>query len=299
MHLTQLQKAWDHENQSLGKLTNKMGMFWSTERGKVHSSSELNEDSGELAQEDSDSNCDEIFYESVDNVSSLHGDLAPQNLSADSAVVNSCSNMKKQHETSTVAVEAKGEIRTTYHQQEVKIPDSSVYKIRDLSNFNAEASRNSRIATGECEEEDTKKWTSVSCRDLPLLEEEDQVMECSNFSLPVISKKKVFRDRHFKSVSDPQMLASVDSSQELKPDIPRACSWQVDVECFKSKKRKKPPKKYLRAKEQELQYDDSKKRSATRDKQELQLYTKSCQVSSEMATQEMMARRKVFDLRRW
>jgi len=221
-----------------------MGLFWSTERGKVHSSSELNEDSGELAQEDSDSNCDEIFYESVDNVSSLHGDLAPQNLSlpADSAVVNSRS-MKKQQETSTVAVEAKGEIRTTYHQQEVKIPDSSVYKIRDLSNFNAEASRNSRIATGECEEEDTKKWTSVSCRDLPLLEEEDQVMECSNFSLPVISEKKVFRDRHFKSVSDPQMLASVDSSQELRPDIPRSCSWQVDVECFKSKKRKKPPKK--------------------------------------------------------
>ena len=298
MHLTQLQKAWDHENHSLGKLTNKMGLLWSTERGKVHSSSELNEDSGELEQEDGDSNCDEIFYESVDNVSSLHGDLAPQNLSADSAVVNSCS-MKEPHETSTVAVEAKGEIRTTYHQQEVKIPDSSVYKIRDLSNFNAEASRNSRIATGECEEEDTKKWTCVSCRDLPLLEEEDQVMECSNFSLPVISEKKVFRDRHFKSVSDPQMLASVDSSQELKPDIPRSCSWQVDVECFKSKKRKKPPKKYLRAKEQELQYDDSNKRSATRDKQELQLYTKSCLASSGMATQEMMARRKVLDIRRW
>lgn len=93
------------------------------------------------------------------------------------------------------------------------------------------------------------------------------------------------------------MFVSVDSSQQLKPEIPRSCSWQVDVDCFKSKKRKKPPKKYQRAKEQDLQYDDVNKRSATRDKQEL--FTESYLASSEIATQEMMARRKVLDLRRW
>lgn len=93
------------------------------------------------------------------------------------------------------------------------------------------------------------------------------------------------------------MFASVNSSQELKPDVPRSCSWQVDVDCFKSKKRRKPPKKYLRTKEQDLQSNDGNKRSGTTDKQEL--YTGSYLTFSEMATQEMMARRKVLDLRRW
>ena len=278
-----------------------MGSIWSTERGKIHSSSELNEERGELAKEDSESNCEDIFYETVDNVSSSNGDLSPQKLSDDSE--NSCIKEPHVHKTSTILGETKGEISFTYHQQEEKIPDSVVYeKSSDLSNYNTEASRDSRIATEECKEQDTKtkKWTSVSRRDLPLLEEEDdQVLECSNFSLPVIAEEKVFRERHFKSISDPQMFASVNSSQELKPDIPRSCSWQVDIDCFKSKKRKKPPKKYLRARdlEQDLQNEDTNKRSATRDKQEL--HTESYLASSEMATQEMMARRKVLDLRRW
>ena len=277
-----------------------MGSIWSAERVRIHSSSELNEERRELALEDSDSNCEEIFFETVDNVSSSNGDLTLQKLLTDSE--NSCT--KERHETRlnicTTEGEVKGEISFTYHQQEEKIPDSAVYEISsDLSNFNTEASRNSRIANGECEEEDTKtkKWASVSCRGLPLLEEEDQVMECSNFSLPVISEEKVFRERHFKSISDPQMFASVDSSEEIKPDIPRSCSWQVDVDCFKSKKRKKPPKKYLRAKERDLEQDDANKRPTTRDKQEL--YTESYLVSAELVTQEMMARRKVLDLRRW
>ena len=276
-----------------------MGSIWSNERGKIHSSSELNDERGELAQEDSDSNCEETFYETADNVSSSNGDLALQKLSAETQ--NSCT--KEPHETSTTGDEAKGEIISfAYHQQEEKIPDSAVHdKCSDLSN--TEASGDSRIATEECEEKDTKteKWTSVSCRDLPLLEEEDQVLECSNFSLPLISEEKVFREKHFKSISDPQMVTSVDFSQELKPDIPRSCSWQVDVDCFKSKKRKKPPKKYLKAKDKELQYGDVSKKisatSATRDKQEL--FTESYLACSEMANQEMMARRKVLDLRRW
>jgi len=278
-----------------------MGSIWSTERGKIHSSSELNEERGELAKEDSESNCEDIFYETVDNVSSSNGDLSPQKLSDDSE--NSCIKEPHVHKTSTILGETEGEISFTYRQQEEKIPDSVVYeKSSDLSNYNTEASRDSHIATEECKEQDTKtkKWTSVSRRDLPLLEEEDdQVLECSNFSLPVIAEEKVFRERHFKSISDPQMFASVNSSQELKPDIPRSCSWQVDIDCFKSKKRKKPPKKYLRARdlEQDLQNEDTNKRSATRDKQEL--HTESYLASSEMATQEMMARRKVLDLRRW
>lgn len=276
-----------------------MGSIWSTERGKIHSSSELNEERGELAKEDSESNCEEIFYETVDNISPTNGDLPQQKLSADSE--NSC--LKEPHETtcSTLFGEAKDEIGFACHQQEEKISDSLAYEISsDLSNDNTEASRDSRIATEECKEKDTKtkKLTGVSYRDLPLLED-DQVLECSNFSLPVIAEEKVFRERHFKSISDPQMFTSGDPSLELKPDIPRSCSWQVDVDCFKSKKRKKPPKKYLRAREQDLQNGDASKRSATRDKQELHVYTESYLASSEMATQEMMARRKVLDLRRW
>lgn len=297
MHLKQLQKARDHEKHSEEKLT-RMGLIWSiTERGKIHNSSELNEERGELTQGDSDSNPEEIFYETVDNVSSSNGDLA-QNIQKLAETENSLT--KESYETSTTAGEVN--LISLYHQQKEKISESAVYETSStLSNFNTEALKDCLIATEECQEKDSKTtkwpWTNVSCRDLPLLEEEDQVVECSNFSLPLISEEKVFREKHFKSTSDPQMFVSVDSSQQLKPEIPRSCSWQVDVDCFKSKKRKKPPKKYQRAKEQDLQYDDVNKRSATRDKQEL--FTESYLASSKIATQEMMARRKVLDLRRW
>ena len=275
-----------------------MGSIWSSEQGKIHSSSDLNEEREELAQEDSDSNCEEIFYETVDNVSSSDSDLTQQKLSAETQ--NSSAREPHEISTCTTGEEAKGEISFTYHQQEEKISDSAVNeKCSDRTNNNTKALGDFRIATEECEEKDmkTKKKTNVSCRDLPLLEEEDQVLKCSNFSLPLISEEKVFREKQFKSISDPQMFASVDFSQELKPDIPRSCSWQVDVDCFKSKKREKPPKKYLKAKDQELQHGVVNKKSATRDKQEL--FTESYLASSEMATQEMMCRRKVLDLRRW
>lgn len=129
-----------------------MGSIWSSERGQIHSNSDFNEERGELTQEDSDSNSEEIFYETADNVSSSNGDFALQKLSAETQ--NSCTN--DPHETGTTGGEAKGEISFAYHQQEEKISDSGVCeKCSDLSNNNTEAWRDSRIATEECEEKAT------------------------------------------------------------------------------------------------------------------------------------------------
>ncbi|KAL9965927.1 hypothetical protein ACROYT_G029794 [Oculina patagonica] len=270
-----------------------MGLIWSTERGKIHNSSQLNEEKGELTQDDSDSDCEEIFFEAVDNVPS-NGDLVLQDLDTK----NSC--VKESYE---ITCNATYEESSTVCEPEQKIPESAVHEITsNINNFNAGTSRVSFIATEECKEKDFKseKWlTNSSWKVPPLLREEDQVMECSTFSLPLISEEKVFRGKHVKSISDPQMFESVNFSHQAKPEIPRSCSWQVDVDCFKPKKRKKPPKKYLRDKEHDFQddNDDTKHRTAASNKQDL--YKGSSLTSMETVTQEMMAGRKVLDLRRW
>ena len=60
-----------------------MGLIWSTVHGKVQNNSQLNEEkevSEELTQDDSDTNSDEIFFETVDIVSSQKDDLVVQEL---------------------------------------------------------------------------------------------------------------------------------------------------------------------------------------------------------------------------
>lgn len=272
-----------------------MGSIWSTERGKIHSSSQLNEERGELTQDDSDSNCEEIFYETVDNVSSTNGETVLQEFETE----NNC--IKESNETTCNTT---CEVSSTVCKPEQKIPDLELGITSNINtgNSNTGTSKDSLLATEECEEKDqlpkNEKWTNSSWRVSPLLKEEDRVMECSTFSLPLILEEKVFRGNQVKSTSegsDPE----INSSHQVKPEIRRSCSWQVDVDCFKPKKRKKPPKKYLRDKERNFQDDDNdtSHRSAASDKQEV--YMESCLTSTEIVTQEMMARRKVLDLRRW
>lgn len=271
-----------------------MGTIWSsTERGRVHNSSQLNEERGDrLTQEDTDSNCEEIFYETVGNVSS-NDILVVQELETE---IRCTKKSNESSETQTCIKLATAE--EVCCQQEEKIPQADVHRITNtnVNNFNTEASRSSPSVSEKCEEDtlstkiNIEKWANSShrARD-PLLVKEE--VECSTFSLPLISEEKVFSGKHVKSMSDPEMFAS---------DIPPSCSWQVDVDCFKSKKRnRKPPKKYLKAKEHDLQadYNDANRRSASTDKRKL--YTESCLASKEIATQEMMAGRKVLDLRRW
>lgn len=290
-----------HENVELWKFEScsrkisKMGLIWSTERGKIHNSSQLNEEKGELTQDDSDSDCEEIFYETVDNLSS-NGDSVLQELETK----NSC--VKASYQI-TCKLNTICEVSSTVCEPEQKSTESAVHEITsNINNFNTGTLRDSLLATEECEQKDTKsgKWrTNSSWKVPPLHEEKDQVMECSTFSLPLITEEKVFQGKHIKSTSDPQMFESVNSSHQVKPEIPHSCSWQVDVDCFKPKKRKKPPKKYLRDKERDFQddNDDTKHRTAASNKRDL--YTGSSLTSMEIATQEMMAGRKVLDLRRW
>ena len=124
----------------------------------------------------------------------------------------------------------------------------------------------------------------------PCKEEKKNVKECRSFSLPLITEEEVFTGRHAKSTSEPEFERPVKISPPIKSDVPSSCAWQIDVDCFKSKKRKKPPQKYLRSKENtvESDYNDSSHRKV---QQHL--------VTMEIATQEMMERRKVLDLRRW
>ena len=124
----------------------------------------------------------------------------------------------------------------------------------------------------------------------PCKEEKKNVKECRSFSLPLITEEEVFTGRHAKSTSEPEFERPVKISPQIKSDVPSSCAWQIDVDCFKSKKRKKPPQKYLRSKENtvESDYNDGSHRKM---QQHL--------VTMEIATQEMMERRKVLDLRRW
>ena len=124
----------------------------------------------------------------------------------------------------------------------------------------------------------------------PCKEEKKNVKECRSFSLPLITEEEVFTGRHAKSTSEPEFERPVKIPPQIKSDVPSSCAWQIDVDCFKSKKRKKPPQKYLRSKDNTV---ESENNDGSHRKLQQHLAT------MEIATQEMMERRKVLDLRRW
>ena len=279
-----------------------MGLVWSSERGKVDNIPDINEEKDEISSQDdshdnnvycSDSNCEESFYETVENQSS-NSDILVQELDSE----NDCK--KELHETLFTASDA---------PHEEKIPHPALQEISsNIHSFNTAILRKSPVASTVCtaNKEDrncsvrsTEKWRT-KWRDPPLVEDEDGIIECSTFSLPLISEDKLFQGRHVsKSISEPAMSLPVNPSHHLRSEAPPSCAWQVDIDCFKSKKRKKPPKKYLRAKDEDLQadYDETNVRYTANDKRGL--YKGGRLASAEIATQEMMAGRKVLDLRRW
>lgn len=321
-----------------------MGLIWSTVHGKVQNNSQLNEEkevSEELTQDDSDTNSDEIFFETVDIVSSQRDDLVVQELetqnmssytssrpgyevSLDESTheeriprcnihempinMDSCNNRypsTAKYEENVSIDELPNpswraqnipfrdpftvsrtvcEVSSNNFQDQEKIPLSDVHKrSTNIINLN-------NTSTTESEE-----LTSSSQRVHPCLEEGERVRECSPFSLPLIAEENIFLGKHAKYTSEPEMSRSAISSRQLQSETPSSCAWQIDVDCFKSKKRKKPPAKYLRSKEPDHTYANP--RTGSTDKQDLD--TRKWLITKEIATQEMMERRKVLNLRRW
>ena len=326
----------------------KMGLSWSSAHGKVQNNSQLNE---EKEEDDSDTNGEEIFYETEDVVSSQNNDLVVQELGSQSMslppeelyrrfITERGVNLDEFpgggkiprsdiHEESRVVdgFDIRNTSATKYEETvyntskltnaswrdkniptkepyiipraahevrflgEEKLPHSVCERTTNTNNFNNNST--------ESEETAGIKLSDPRQSVNPLTEEEERVKECSYFSLPLISEEKVVFGKHAKSISKPEISRSAISSHQLKSEIPSSCAWQIDVDCFKSKKRKKPPQKYLRSKENGIpsNYNEGYPRSASSERQELS--TIKCLVATEIATQEMMERRKVLDLRRW
>ena len=129
--------------------------------------------------------------------------------------------------------------------------------------------------------------------------EVEQIKECSTLSQPLMSEENISHKKQAKITSEPETSRAEISSKRLKSDIPTSCAWQIDVDCFKSKKRKKLPKKYLKSKKDGLLLDhtDDQQRTVSTVKQNVG--TRKWLPAAEIATQETMAKRKVLDLRRW
>ena len=266
-----------------------MGSMWSSGHGKVQNNSQLNEKNGELTEEDSDTNDEEIFYETVGVESSQNDDMVLEQLETENI---NLLTIKDSHTTERSRTEC--ELSLGEFPEEEKISQSGLHEISsDVNNFN-------NTSTTESEESiHNEKLRVLSQRVHPYLEDEEKVKGCSTFSLPLNLEEKVFPGKNAKSTSEPEISRPVISSRQLKPEIPSSCAWQIDVDCFKSKKRKKPPQKYLRSKGNDLpsDYTDANMKAVSANKQDMA--SRKCLVSMEIATQETMARRKVLDLRRW
>ena len=324
-----------------------MGLSWSSAHGKVQNNSQLNE---EKEEDDSDTNGEEIFYETEDVVSSQNNDLVVQELGSQSMSLPPEELYRRlitEHGVNLDEFPDGGKIPRSDIHEESRVVDGfdirntsatkyeeTVYNTSKLTNASW---RDKNIPTKEpyiipraahevrflgeeklphsvCERTNTNNFNNNSTESEetagiklsdprqsvnPLTEEEERVKECSYFSLPLISEEKVVFGKHAKSISKPEISRSAISSHQLKSEIPSSCAWQIDVDCFKSKKRKKPPQKYLRSKENGIpsNYNEGYPQSASSDRQELS--TIKCLAATEIATQEMMERRKVLDLRRW
>lgn len=301
--------------------------MWSSAHGKALHNSHLHEEKGESVQDDSnpDVNDEDIFYETVDTFSTQKEDLVLQELENQNACLSNEESYTKsrlhfpndekiirsdcsENCESTNSIDSKGSasvkcegfssvvdkstvwtahssptedlytesmaVRYVSYQEEGKI-----HSLHQSPNMN-----NNSKSTLETERNDGI-WSVSPCK-----EEKKNVKECRSFSLPLITEEDVFTGRHAESTSESEFERPVKISPQIKSNIPSSCAWQIDVDCFKSKKRKKPPQKYLRNKENtvESDYNDGSHRKV---QQHL--------VSMEIATQEMMERRKVLDLRRW
>lgn len=286
--------------------------MWSSAHGKVMHNSHRHEEKRESVQEDSspDVNDEDIFYETVDTFSTQKEDLVLQELENQNACLSNeesytksrmhfpndekiirsdcsenCEGFRSVVDKSTVWTAHSSPTEDLYTDSMAVryVSYQEEGKIHSLHQRSPNMNNNSR-STLQTECNDGIRSAS------PCKEEKKNVKECRSFSLPLITEEEVFTGRHAKSTSEPEFERPVKISPQIKSDVRSSCAWQIDVDCFKSKKRKKPPQKYLRSKENtvESDYNDGSHRKM---QQHL--------VTMEIATQEMMERRKVLDLRRW
>ena len=306
-----------------------MGLMWSSAHGKVLHNSHQHEEKRESVQDDNspDVNDEDIFYETVDTFSQQKEDLVLQELENQ----NACSSNEESYTKSrmyfpneenilrydcsencenAISIDSKGSASAKCEGFTGGVDKSTVWTAHSspTEGFYTESMAVRYVSYQEEEKmhslhqrcpkninNNSRSTFETECNDgilsvSPCKEEKKNVKECRSFSLPLITEEEVFTGRHVKSISEPQFERPVKISPEIKSDVPSSCAWQIDVDCFKSKKRKKPPQKYLRSKENTVQsdYNDGSHRKM---QQHL--------VTMEIASQEMMERRKVLDLRRW
>ena len=196
------------------------------------------------------------------------------------------------------------------HHEEKLIPQpafqrmsSNICSLNTGETFRGSSETNTKCMANEedsdCSVNGVDRWmTQHNKRTGPSwVEGEDQIIECSTFSLPLISEEKLLQGKcASKSLSEPVMSVAVDNIQQQQSKASLPCAWQVDIDCFKSKRKKKLPKKYLRDRDEDLPagYDDIDGMSVDNQGPHRRFLA-----STNIATQEMMAGRKVLDLRRW
>ena len=304
-----------------------MGLIWSSAHGKVLHNSLQHEENRESVQDDSspDINDEDIFYETVDSFSTQKEDLVLQELenkntclSNEESYTKSKMHFPDEEEIirsdcsenceNTNSIDSKGSASAKCEGFSSGVDKSTVWTAHS-SPAGDLYTDSMAVRYGSYQEEgkihsllqspgmnnNSRCTLETECSDgirsvSPCKEEKKNVKECRSFSLPLITEEEVFTGRHTKSTSEPEFKRPVKISPPVKSDVPSSCAWQIDVDCFKSKKRKKPPQKYLRSKDNtvESEYNDGSHRK-------LQQHL----ATMEIATQEMMERRKVLDLRRW
>ena len=305
-----------------------MGLIWSSAHGKVLHNSLQHEEKRESVQDDSspDINDEDIFYETVDTFSTQKEDLVLQELENQNACLSNeelytksrkhfpndekiirsdcsenCENANSIDSKSIASAKCEGftsgvdkSTVWTAHSSPTEDLYTESMAVRYVS-YQEEGKIHSQHQRPPKMNNNSRSTLETECNDeiqsvSPCKEEKKNVKECRSFSLPLIREEEVFTGRHAKSTSEPEFERPVKISPPVKSVVPSSCAWQIDVDCFKSKKRKKPPQKYLRSKDNtvESEYNDGSHRK-------LQQHL----ATMEIATQEMMERRKVLDLRRW
>ncbi|XP_068686825.1 uncharacterized protein [Montipora foliosa] len=304
-----------------------MGLIYSLTSVKVQNSSQKSttEEKENVVQDDSDGDSEEIFYETVSletsHQFSSFWDLGGSNKLSDELYIEA----KIEHPVSEENKPGNDSSERLIHMENFKDKSSSsAVEIRNLTDVCSKDSsqkepeaglksaspKNAKNNQGTAEEKEqschllpffpgsvfaTKgaepgiKLTGPSQRVYPYVKDQ-QRKECSTLSLPLISDERAFQGTSGESIPEPEFLRPPSSSHvELKSDTPLPCAWQIDVDCFKSKKRKKLPSKYFGSKEN--------KDTVSAGMQTLD--SSNWLVSSQIATKETMASRKVLDPRRW
>lgn len=294
-----------------------MGLMYSSAHINVHNDSQVNEEKAEAIKDDSDISDEDIFHETASIAPSLNDGqtVVVENLETTEDLSTETGRKRQgsigESLDEEIARRSDVQENTLYPDMDIftspSIADVRTVPVTDANYCLEEEKGVLQIFTDEdnnypekfCTAEREETVFVAKIADLSS-QRATQLQECSTFSLPLISEEKVsFHGKHAKSTSAPEMFRSAISSQQPTSEISASCAWQIDVDCFKSKRGKKIPQKYLRSKEDGPASDYSDSNMQTSSAARKNPGTKKWLVASEMTTQEMMAGRKVLDLRRW